>query len=147
MDQSTQLNDYLPQIERPDCPKRQSCPNKDDPRITVEGSSNTDPPPPSKPVSALYETTDCPKYRSCLNCQDKPPLVDQWIQTSPPKPKRERTDISKLPSTSPQLDMYRMVVIECLDPPKQVVSFNGNDQIPATVKETPDKGECVLFIS
>lgn len=141
MDQSTQLNDYPPQIERPDCAKRHCCPNNDDPRITVDRSSSTDPPPPSKPLSTLHEKTDCPKYRSCLNCQDKPPLVNQFTQTSPPKPKKERTDSSKFPSTSPQLDICRIIVIECLDQPKRIISLNGNDQIPATEKETPDKGE------
>ena len=62
-----------------------------------------------------------------------------------PIPKTERPDESKSPSSSHPVDRYSGVVAECLDPPKQVLSTNGEDQIPTAITETSDEGESFLY--
>ena len=101
---STQLNNYPPQTEHPDCAQRRTSVNNDDSRETSNESLLINSRAPSKPLSTQYEHTDCPKFGSYLNYQDHLSLVNLGKQKSPPEPEKERTDESKSPSSSHQLD-------------------------------------------
>lgn len=142
VDQCTQTSEKNIQVETFDCITRPAFLNSQDPPQKNDRTSSPDPIPNQKRTSSQWEHCDCPKFRSCLIQSDRLPLMDQFTQTRRPKPQQECEDPCKSPRPTHQLDMYRIIILENIDPPKSFMVFPSKDKIPALVpSENIDHGK------